>query len=348
MGNNVTNFKTTPSAETIYLSKALKEMGHEVDIISLKDGEYTIAFESVEDINGYERLLVINGSANFFGGAPNFAVLKAQQAMAAYKSKIYYLLTDVRLNFSQTWPAIQNKEWVSHYSEETLMITSPIKIVSQGVNLDVAKKIHKKALTEGTTLEYEYFPLEQYKIHDDTFEFSSPEEKTVDLIYGGSFRGGQREAKMVEFLFDTGLNVEFFGTAKATQFKSPKFHWEVPPEFTGKIPMDQVSEKNSSGIATLIIGDKNYNDNFITLRVWETLASDAVVLIDEEFDTKHRIIQDDRFYVKNRAELIERIEELKSNDELRREMISIQHKVVLDTQARKAEWQSNFAKVLDM
>ncbi|WWT49613.1 beta-glucosyl-HMC-alpha-glucosyltransferase [Escherichia phage 236Ecol005PP] len=109
-----------------------------------------------------------------------------------------------------------------------------------------------------------------------------------------------------------------------------------------------VSEKNSQAIVALIIGDKNYNDNFITLRVWETMASDAVMLIDEEFDTKHRIINDARFYVNNRAELIDRVNELKRSDALRKEMLSIQHDILNKTRAKKAEWQDAFKKAIDL
>lgn len=142
--------------------------------------------------------------------------------------------------------------------------------------------------------------------------------------------------------------MSFFGTAREKQFKNPKYPWTKAPVFTGKIPMNMVSEKNSQAIVALIIGDKNYNDNFITLRVWETMASDAVMLIDEEFDTKHRIINDARFYVNNRAELIDRVNELKRSDALRKEMLSIQHDILNKTRAKKAEWQDAFKKAIDL
>lgn len=344
MGNNVINFKTVPSSETIYLFKVISEMGLNVDIISLKNGVYTKSFDEV-DVNDYDRLIVVNSSINFFGGKPNLAILSAQKFMAKYKSKIYYLFTDIRLPFSQSWPNVKNRPWAYLYTEEELLIKSPIKVISQGINLDIAKAAHKKV---DNVIEFEYFPIEQYKIHMNDFQLSKPTKKTLDVIYGGSFRSGQRESKMVEFLFDTGLNIEFFGNAREKQFKNPKYPWTKAPVFTGKIPMNMVSEKNSQAIAALIIGDKNYNDNFITLRVWETMAFDAVMLIDEEFDTKHRIINDARFYVNNRAELIDRVNELKHSDVLRKEMLSIQHDILNKTRAKKAEWQDAFKKAIDL
>lgn len=36
LGNNIQGFKTTPASETIYLSECLKDMGLDVDLISMK------------------------------------------------------------------------------------------------------------------------------------------------------------------------------------------------------------------------------------------------------------------------------------------------------------------------
>lgn len=347
MGNNVTDYKTTPSAETLHLANSLRGLGLEVDVISNKDTDNTIAYDSAGDPNEYERLIVINGSVNFFGGAENYGVLNAQKFMAAYKSKIYYLLTDIRLGFTQSWNAIQGKPWKDNYSEETLHIKSPIRIISQGSNLDIAKDIHKKVTD--VELEYSHFPLERYKIYEDGFKIAKPTDKKCDVIYGGSFRAGQREGKMVEFLFDTGLDVEFFGTAKESQFKNvKKFPWTNPPRFGKKVPNSDMVNKLSEGVVTVIIGDKSYNDNFTTLRVWEAMASDSIMIIDSEFDTKRRIIDDERFYVKNKAELIEIVNKLKSDNDLRVAMLSIQRNELYKQINRKCKWQNDLKEVLEI
>lgn len=347
MGNNVTDYKTTPSAETLYLANSLRGLGCEVDVISNKDTENTISYENANDPNIYNRLVVINGSVNFFGGAENYGVLNAQKFMSAYKNKIYYLLTDIRLGFTQSWPAIQGKPWKDNYSEDTLMINSPIRIISQGTNLSIAEEAHKKVKVPN--LEYVHFPLERYKIYQDDFKIAKPTEKKFDLVYGGSFRSGQREQKMVEFLFDTGLNVEFFGTAKESQFKNKKkYPWEVAPVFGKKVANADMINKMSEGVATLIIGDKSYNDNFVTLRVWEAMASDAIMLIDEEFDTGHKIIDDERFYVKNKQDLIDRINLIKSDRDLRNALLSIQRNELYRQINRKAKWQNDLKEVLEI
>ncbi|MDP1183225.1 hypothetical protein, partial [Klebsiella pneumoniae] len=125
-----------------------------------------------------------------------------------------------RLTFNQLWPAIEHRGW--GYAKEDVWINSPVKIISQGYDLTTVEGVHKKVDAE---LSFKYFPLERYKIYGEGFKISEPAQKTSDLVYGGSFRGGAREEKMVKFLFDQDFDVEFYGNAKAAQFKNKKFPW---------------------------------------------------------------------------------------------------------------------------
>lgn len=301
LANNVTDFKTTPSGETIYFKKTLELLGFEVDIISKKFGEYTKSFQTVYDPNVYDKLIVVNGAINFFGGTENEVIIKNYQLMAKYNKPIYYFLTDLRLPFKQLWPSIEKRDW--GYTKEEVWVSSEIKVISQTFNLDVVKKLMP---------EYEavYFPLEKYKL---LFHFDKQEQlnlKTVDLIYGGSFRAGNREQKMIDYLFDTPYSVEFFGTASESQFKLP---YQIAPTFTGKVNFKDVVDKNSTALASIIIGDKLYNNNHITLRVWEVMMSNAIILIDNEFDPDHKIMKKDWFYVNNKQDVQEKLEQIKTN-----------------------------------
>ncbi|UNA02406.1 beta-glucosyl transferase [Serratia phage SP1] len=338
LANNVTGYKTTPSGETLYMASALRDMGYEVDVISNKPSDDVVSFEQVSDINAYDHLLVIGGAINFFGGKESPTIINNYKLMAQYKGTINYLLTDIRLPFNQLWPSIEHRGW--GYEKDEVWISSPVNIISQGYDLETIRKVHSKVQAAIT---YRYFPLERYKIYGTGFKISEPAEKTSDLIYGGSFRGGAREEKMVNFLFDQiTLSVEFYGNAKASQFKNKKFPWTEAPRFTGKIPMSDVQAKNDSGLTTLVIGDKLYNDNFITLRVWETMSSDAIMLIDEEFDSNHLIISDSRFYFRTKDELVEKIEAIKADPTLRWALKTNQHKRLKEVIADKAEWQKAF------
>lgn len=349
LSNNVSDFKTVSSAETILIGRSLTELGHSVDIISMRNTEYTISFDVVTDINSYDRLIVINGTINFFGGKKNPIVLNSYKLMAEYRNKIYYIFTDGRLGFMQVLPAVRGKEFSSEYKDEDLFVSSDFKVISQGRNLEIAKKAHKKTTERyGKEFEYDYFPVDRYFIHSQELKPANQTIKKYDVVYCGSFRAGKRESKMVEFLFDTNLNIKMFGTIKEKKFKNPKFPWNVAPSFSPKIASNLVIDTNSQAIATIVIGDKDYNDNFITVRVWEAMASDAVMLIDEEFDSEHLIIDDPRFYVKNKNDFETLVNELKTNECLRRELITIQHQTLFKYQSLKSEWQKELLRVLDI
>lgn len=308
LANNISDFKTTPSGETIYFKKLFELIDHTVHIISNKNTQYSLSFEEVLDINYYDKLIVVNGAINFFGGKENPTIIKNFKLMAQYKKQIYYLLTDLRLPFKQLWPSIEKRNW--GYFKEEVYVTSPIKVISQTFNLDVVYKLMPD-------LQSIYFPLERYKLVFNESNVTSI--KTTDLIYGGSFRAGNREQKMIDYLFDTPYSVEFYGNASQDQFKLP---YTQPPLFTGKIHFNEVISKNNSAWSSIIIGDKLYNNNHITLRVWEVMMSDSVILIDNEFDPDHKIMGKDWFYVKNKLEIQSKLQKIKQHHQY---IIKYQH-----------------------
>jgi len=317
LANNITDMKTVSSGETIYLKKTIELLGHEVDIISKSKGQYAIAFEDVKDINDYDRLLVINGAINFFGGKENPIITNNFKLMAKYKNRIDYLLTDLRLPFKQLWPSIEKRDW--GYQREEVWVNSPIRVITQTHNLEITQKIMPDH-------EAVYFPLERYILLFPQNQFVSP-FKMVDLIYGGSFRAGNRQKKMIEYFFDTDYSVEFYGSAKESQFNMP---FTKPPLFTSKIPMNETISKNSEGYASIIIGDDNYNNNMLTLRVWETMMSEAVCLIDHDFDPQHKIMEDDWYYVRNKEDVARKIGEIKGNENSREIFLEHQHRRIYE------------------
>lgn len=337
LSNNITNYRTVSSGETISFGKVFEDMGYDVDIISKKAGEYTIAFEDVEDINSYDKLVMVNGAINFFGGKENPIITKNYRLLAKWEKEIYYLFTDIRLPFKQLWPAIEKRGW--GYKKDDVWVDNDIIIISQGSDLDKTKKAHKDE-----DYEYVYFPIEQYYLYLMGDEYATPTEKKHDLVYGGSYRSGAREDKMIEYLFDiTDYDVNFFGNIREKQFKNATYF--SAPTFDKKVKMDEVRDKISEGVATLIIGDKKYEDNFITLRVWETMTSDAIMLIDKDFDSEQKIMQDDFYYVENKQDIIDRLK-LLHDDEFRKKKLEQQH-LRVDTHFDEETWLNKFKEVLN-
>lgn len=309
LSNNVFKPTTVSAYETIAYKVLLENQGHQVDIISNKSGFYTISFDDVGDIKNYDRLLVVNGAINFFGGVESPTIINNYKLMHQYEGTIYYLFTDFRLPFRQLWPAIANRDW--GYTEDEVKVDNDIIILSQGKNIQMTQKVHQdKGLN---VVDVIYVPLERYKL--ETIE--SVENHSVvpefDLIYGGSFRSGKRLKEFEEYFFNTEYNAALFGTIKRTQFKR---EYDTDPTFLGKVKPVEMTYQLSRGKFTLVMGDAEYNDNFITLRVWEALFSDSVVLINEPFDPNHLIFPDEPWRYVNSSDDVAKLVKTFTNDDL--------------------------------
>lgn len=340
LSNNIAKPSTVSSYETIAYAEMLRSMGSEVTIISRTVSNYTIAFNQVHDINEYDRLIVVNGAINFFGGVENPVIIENYKLMAKYKSTIYYLFTDFRLAFKQLWPAIEKRGW--GHTREDVWVDAPFVILSQG--RDLAKTGAAHAKSDMNIQKIVYSPLERYKVESPEIdELIQPMIEAPDsqLIYGGSFRSGKRLKDLTEYFFNTSYDAELFGTIKFKQFKLPETGSE--PTFTGKVKPQEMITKLSTGVCTLILGDAEYLDNFVTLRVWEAAMSGSVVLIDEKFDPKHLIFPDevDRFrYVNTSDDVAELLEHIRVTPGLRKVLVDRQHHQMYEAHNEKQLHQS--------
>ena len=290
------------------------------DVLSCKKCENTILVDENFDINQYDKVLVLNDSVNMFGGCEITTMTTVYKLLHKYEKQIYYILTDLSLPFVDYNKLIKNKPW-NNYSEDEFTLKNDIIILSQAYNLDIVKKIHKNINIKDII----YVPFEQWKLYTEPVIKNS--RKTVELIYGGSFRTGRREKKFVEYFFNRNIGVEIYGNMKLDQFKNVENL--KAPVFTGKINNSEVLKKNSTALSTIIMGDNNYNNNIVTLRFIEALMSDTICFIDNDFDTEHRLM-DDYFYVHNGEELETKIEEIKQNEEFYKGLLYLQNNKLLE------------------
>ena len=320
IANNITDFKTVASGETIYLKQMLeKSEGVVVTIASNKKGEYAVPFEEIDDINSFDKVVVLPGAINFFGGVESPTILKNYMLLAKYTGTINILQTDARLPFKQLWSSIEKRGW--GYSKEDVWLNAPIKIIAQSRNLDEVKSQYNVKEIEFENITFEHFPIERYA---GIIALQNPVEKVIekehDLVYYGSFRAGNRAEKMDKYLCGNvvdNLDVHTFGTLKLKQLE--KISEGPYPSIGKKIRMDMIREEVSKSTATLIIGEKFYNDAMNTVRVWETMGSDAVMFVDEDFDSQHLLFPNEEWrYVSEDIYLIEMIENFKNRDDLRR------------------------------
>ena len=318
LSGNITdkNKELVGNKELFGIAQLLKQKFDIVDILSCKECGDCIYINEEFDINYYDKLLILNDSVNMFGGLEIKTMTTIFKLLHKFNNQIYYILTDLSLPFIDYYKLIKNKPW-NNYNEDDFKLQNEIIILSQSWNIDLVKRLHKNISVKNIV----YVPFEQWKVFTESSVTN--DNRYIDLIYGGSFRTGRREEKFKDYFFDKeDINITIYGNMKLSQFKNIT---SITPKFLGKIPNNKVIDMNSNSLATILMGDKNYNNNIITLRYVEALLSNTICFIDLDFDTNQTIIDCEYLYVKNGKELINKIKELKINKELYNKLLIIQN-----------------------
>ena len=268
----------------------------------------------------YDAVLFMNSSPNFFGGIENKDILNKYRFLAQCTCPIFYLFNDRTLTFMQLWPFIQKREW-NIDTEETVKIKSDVYLASQFTDIDECIKINNKSndIKGGRFIDFGCWRLDDYKsLFVDNMGI-------YDLIYGGSFRGGRRAEKYKQYFFNKELNVAVYGTMRASNFKDIE-NCKEPNHWLGKVSCLDVIETNAKGFATVIIGERGFNNRIHTIRMYEAMLANTITFIDEDLDSKHEIYGDFYFlYVKDGDELESKINTLKKDSILYNKCIEIQH-----------------------
>lgn len=287
--------------------------------------------EEYDTINEYDKLVVINGSVNFFGGVEDRAQILNYWMINNFAGTPIYIFCDPNLSLKQLWPSISKKPWASNWKESDILITKPVNVISQSTNkekvLSAFKDVDVKTFNQ---YDFQKFPMMFER--PDTGIFGREFER--DLSYGGTFRSGRREKKLIDFYFGypDDLNVEVFGKIKLKDFNEKKIDGLRAPIFTGPVDYDKMLHKMTLSKAHVAIGDAVYPQiGMISQRIYESIMSDCLTFIDEEFDPTKRVFGSssdlrDVCYIKNRNQVYDRLKSFTDLDI--EELASLQHKAV--------------------
>ena len=317
--------------ECVGFYKILTEAGYNAQYLKpnkLDEEINTITLEEIEDINIYDIIFLYNYNINFFGGAENPFLINCITTVSKFKGKVYYLLVDMNIFLKQMGTSILKRQWdsVKQLTVDDITI-GDVHYLSQGYNLALIDKLKQQKNIVSTKTSY--YPLQTSSIFNKDTTFGEyKEDREYDLYYGGSFRSGRRETQFREYFFNKDrIDTAFFGSIKEGNFEN---NLEGAPVFNGRVKQEEIIEENSRGLATIILSEKHYNDNVLTLRIYECLLADMVVFIDNKYDTKKKIFNDPELkqfnYVKNGKELEEKILKLKNDKNFLYNIINKQRK----------------------
>lgn len=161
--------------------------------------------------------------------------------------------------------------------------------------------------------------------------------RSVDLIYGGTFRGGKREKDLIKYYFGypEDIKVELFGNMQLDQFKSKNIADLNPPMFSKKLPYKEYIEKTATGLSSVIIADPLYKtSNMRTTRFFECIRVGNIIFIDKEYYSGTEFffngnkLLEDMCVVDNRNDIADKIRYFKNNTKARNKFVEIQRSAI--------------------
>jgi hypothetical protein len=313
IGANITfssGNKSAANADILYFLRQLEIDDHEVSIHTHKTRNTLIpkrlGFKEIQEtqsFDSYDKVLVFNGSINFFGGIPDHNLFALYRALAKTTlCPIIYVNTDGALPFKQLWPVIRHREWAKDMTAIDYHIDEDnVHYFTQGRNAKKMLNLVNSKPENIVPAGFNHYPLYQmilakhekfFKPNPTLFEF-----RRYDLGFGGYTRNTYKR-KRIEHYYNTKHNTTLlFGNLRGV--KAP--NTTIRP----KVSYQQFIREMWQCRATVIIGDQFYEDNFFTLRMYESLLADNIVFIDERLDPDHDFYKGDyEFYVNSPNELV--------------------------------------------
>lgn len=282
---------------------------------------FTDILQAKDDINslGLDAIIVFNGNFNAYGGVEPKETIAIWKCINEFKGRVFYVQTDGQMHLSQIWDGFEKRGWSDHWSKEEIVITrDDIVYITQGKSMARMRKlIRSKNSINIKDENFIHFPVQEAVLLRPP-KFKLERKIGWDLIYGGSYRNGNRRERMLKWFFGhEDLKVLMFGNLSLQRFGGVTVF--PVPEFEGAVPNSDFMHKMRTGLATVQIVDDWYENHWVTLRFYESLISGVIPFVDNIADRKQSLYYPDSvirdfLYVQTRKELNDRINLIKRED----------------------------------
>ena len=296
-GTNITfssSNKSAANADILYALRVIDPSQHECTIVTNRTRNtflpkplkfLDLKMATVSDFAKFDAVLVFNFSINFFGGKEDPSLLNMYRILAKTDVPIYYANTDGQLMFKQLWPSIWKRDWAKDYNETDFYIKpDKVRYITQGRNeakmeaLIVGKPDHIRVPTS----QVRHFRWDATILAKHEKYFSKPpkpfSERPFELAFGGATRNTHKRKMIERYYQGDEMRTLLFGNLRGVSTKSAK----VEP----KCSYQQFIKNMERAEGTVIVGDVAYNDNFFTLRMYESLLAGCLVFIDNQLDPR--------------------------------------------------------------
>lgn len=347
--NSISKRWTTPTNEIMGVKMMLNDLNYSVDVISKyqDDNLDIICVDDVDDLNHYDKVLIIPGTFAFYHNDPKGFIFKVYSLLAKVKNPIYVLSTEVTVPLKQLYKQAQR---FMDIDQDDINISAPIKFISLNQDPEVNDRlIDENEFNVGWKKYFNFDIFAAYcNLKNGVLDKVKNVKQDFDVIYGGAWRGGRRSDAFYNYLCDVPFKTGVYGTITQKQLLklNDKYNVHDYPTILKKVPGNKVVEETSRGMATFVPGEKNMQE-MTTARVWESMLSNAVTFIDESYDPNHTIMPASDFnYLHNdKQEFIKKIDALVKSQALRKSLVQAQHGIVLSFDYEK--WLDDFNQILN-
>lgn len=299
-----------------------------------------LTFHQIEEehdkLSNLDVLLVINGNANFFGGAEDPVTMYNYKMVQTFPGPVIYIYCDPALCFSQIAGSIERKEWGAKWKPEEYTITrDDIDVICQSYNVNKILSVQNEGKNTVRVRSVTNFPLDRFPLLKSRRPFALT-EPVWDLSYGGTMRGGKREKKLIDYYFghDEDIKVEVFGKIEEDKFNPKKMGGLRLPVFSPAVAYNKMIDKMAEAVSHVVIGDEHYPIfDIMSQRSYESILAGCVTFIDSELDPKRRMYGNDKdladfLYVNSRQEVADRIRAVRDDNLARKEIVDSSYTVL--------------------
>jgi len=266
-----------------YIGKKGRTNKHEPKYLDISD----------VDLNKFDKILLSLSTANFFGGVIGEDVIEKINKLSNYKNKIAILCNDPRIKPFNAAKAV-NDRWPIISDDNVRKFD---QLLSRATYLFPGKDLNK-FYNDTIYNEFTYFDyfkgIFKNKISDPQVVQAF---KQYDVVYYGDRRGSYRESQLRKYMPISDNNL-FIG------YKSTKIN--IP--FIKKQKHHDLMQTLNQCKVSLVLGDKEHENNVVTFRFYETLSSNCLAAIPIEYDPNKELIQDEvlknLLYVKSQKDVL--------------------------------------------
>lgn len=269
--------------DLFYIGKSGRTNKHEPKYLDIRD----------VDLNSFDKIILMLSQPNFFGGVIGDDVVEKINKLCNYKNKLAILCNDPRIKpinaakaVNDRWPLISDEN-VKKFDDLLLKAT----YLFPGKDLN-------RFYSDTKFNDFTYF--DYFKAIFKT-KLSNPSViqafKQYDVVYYGDRRGSYRESQLRKYMPISDKNL-FIG------YNSNKI--DIPR--IKKLKHNDLMETLNQCKVSLVLADKEHENNVVTFRFYETLASNCLAAIPLSFDPNRELIKDEvlrnLLYIENKEDVL--------------------------------------------